>query len=285
MAYLQEILSNRELALLSWILLLIIVMFFVKAFRVFVVDITKSLGSRTFLKVYGLLGLYLIPIIYFSIYLGVWNLKGFLFWLITVGFVLIFKSINVKESKYFKTIIIDAFALTAFYGFIINLYGFGFWTEFILLPMLVLVIVLYTLFETDNKYFSAKTFFNYVLIIIGFVFIAYSLYNTVIDYKNFFSETTVVKFLFPVLLSISFIPFLYLLALFSSYQIYFNQLRFIADKKKKVKKIKRLVLLRANLNLDKLNRIINNFDKRVFYDDTNFKSYIKEISKKPNDLD
>ena len=51
-------------------------------------------------------------------------------------------------------------------------------------------------------------------------------------------------------------------------------------KKDKVKETKKLILGIANINLDKLLRIKKNFEKRVFYDDTNLKEYIRVISRK-----
>lgn len=51
-------------------------------------------------------------------------------------------------------------------------------------------------------------------------------------------------------------------------------------KKDKVKEVKKLILRIANINLDKLLRIKKNFEKRVFYDDTDLKDYVQEISKK-----
>lgn len=44
--------------------------------------------------------------------------------------------------------------------------------------------------------------------------------------------------------------------------------------------VKKSILWTANINLDKLVRIKKNFDKRVFYDKTNLKDYVQEISKK-----
>ena len=46
--------------------------------------------------------------------------------------------------------------------------------------------------------------------------------------------------------------------------------------KDEVKDVKKLIHRTANINLNRLNRIIENFDKSVFYDDTDLKKYIKE---------
>jgi hypothetical protein len=51
-------------------------------------------------------------------------------------------------------------------------------------------------------------------------------------------------------------------------------------KKGKVKKVKKYIRRRAHININRLNRIIERFDKKVFYDDTNLKTYVKKISKR-----
>ena len=134
--------------------------------------------------------------------------------------------------------------------------------------------------EMDEKHKVVSKFLQNVIAIAGLSIFCYSLYKTVINFEAVLSFQNLVSFLLPSTITILFIPFVYFLALYSTYESYFIHLDFMTVKKDKVKETKKLILRIANINLDKLLRIKKNFEKRVFYDDTNLKEYIRVISRK-----
>jgi hypothetical protein len=89
---------------------------------------------------------------------------------------------------------------------------------------------------------------------------------------------TLVELFLPSVITILFIPFLYSLALYIAYENYFIALDCMTVKTEKVKEVKKYILRTANFNLNKIRNIEKNFHKRVFYDDTDLKSYVKTIS-------
>ena len=99
-------------------------------------------------------------------------------------------------------------------------------------------------------------------------------------YDNFFSLNSLREFSLPIILTILFIPFIYFLSLYTIYESYFVRLDIMTSKSEKVKIAKKYIKREANFNLNKLNRIVEKFDKRVFYDETNLKEYIHEVSNK-----
>ena len=149
-----------------------------------------------------------------------------------------------------------------------------------MLPILVFIATTQAFSELDKKNIQATKLLTNILSIIGFVFLGFSIYKTIIGFETFFSFVTLRVFIFPLVLTILFIPFIYFLSLFSVYESYFIRLDFMTVKKDEVKTVKKLIKRIANINLNKLNRIIQNFDKRIFYDITNLDNYIKDISKK-----
>ncbi len=108
----------------------------------------------------------------------------------------------------------------------------------------------------------------------------YSIYKMANGYSDFFKLGTLHSFILPILITILFLPYLYCLSLYSIYESYFIRLDFMTVKKGKVQKVKKYIRQRAHLNINRLNRIMERFDKKVFYDGTDLKKYVKRISKR-----
>ena len=254
-----------------------------KSIRTSIFGLVKMLFQKSFLKIYVLLGAYLFLLFYALFEIHIWGfnyLKDSIFWIFTVGFVLIFKSIEIKDTKYFKNILQESLKWTIIFEFIINFYSFNFIVEFLMLPILVLIVTTQAYSELDKKNIQVTKLLTNILSIIGFVFLGISLYKTVTGFDDFFSLNTLKIFLLPIILTTLFIPFIYFLSLYSIYESYFVRLDFMTVKKDEVQIVKKLIRRKANFNLNRLNRIIENFDKRVFYDETDLKEYVQEISNK-----
>lgn len=278
----QAIFNNREIALLLWIAVIVLAVLLSKL-RKSLVPIIKILTSKMFLIIFSLIGAYLFGIIFLFKQLDVWqnsNLKDILFWLFTVGLILVFKINDAKSNAYFKGIFLSAIKWTIVLEFIVNLYSFSLFTEIIILPVLVFLTMTQAVAEMDEKHKVVSKFLQNVIAIAGLSIFTYSLYKTIVNFDDVLTFQNLVSFLLPSTITILFIPFVYFLALYSTYESYFIHLDFMIIKKDKVKQVKKLILRIANINLDKLLRIKEHFDKRVFYDDTDLKDYVQELSKK-----
>ena len=278
----QALFNNREIALLFWIALIVMALLLSKL-RKSLVPIFKILTGKMFLIIFSLIGAYLYGIILLLQNLEVWqssNLKDVLFWLFSVGLILVFKINEAKSNAYFKGIFLSAIKWTIVLEFIVNLYSFSLLTEIIILPVLVFLAMTQAVAEMDEKHKMVSKFLQNVIAVAGLLIFSFSLYKTLINFDAVLTFQNLVVFLLPSTITVLFIPFVYLLALYSTYESYFIHLDFMTVKKDKVKEVKKLILRIANINLDKLLRIKQNFEKRVFYDDTVLKDYVQEISKK-----
>ncbi len=277
----QSIFNNREISLLLWLAVVVLAVLLSKL-RKSLVPIVKILASKMFLIIFSLIGAYLFGIILLLKNLEVWqtsNLKDVLFWLFSVGLILVFKINDAKSNAYFKGIFLSAIKWTIILEFIVSLYSFSLLAELIILPVLVFLTLTQVVAEMDDKSKVVSKFLQNVIAITGLSIFCYSLYETVINFESILTFQNLVSFLLPSTITILFIPFVYLLALYSTYESYFIHLDFMNVKKDKVKETKKHILRIANINLDKLLRIKQNFEKRVFYDDTDLKNYVQAISK------
>lgn len=215
--------------------------------------------------------------------LGFWtsaDIKDSIFWLFSVALVLIFSLNKAKDSNYFKTIVIDTIKVIAILEFVINFYNFSLVMELILQPFLILILMLQAITELDSKNGQATKLLTNLIAIFGFGLLIYSIYKMANGYSDFFKLGTLHSFILSILLTILYLPYLYCLSLYNLYESYFIRLDFMTVKKEKVKKVKKFIRLRAHLNINRLNRIMERIDKKVFYENTDLKDYIKLISKK-----
>jgi len=237
-----------------------------------------------FLIIFSLIGAYLFGIIILFKNIDIWqksNLKEVIFWLFTVGLILVFKINDANSNAYFKSIFLSAIKWTIVLEFVVNLFCFSLFTEIIVLPVLVFLILTQTFAEMYEKHKVVSTFLQNVIAIVGLSIFSYSLYKTIVNFEDVLTFQNLVSFLLPSAITILFIPFVYFLALYSTYESYFIHLEIMTINKIEVKEVKKLVLKTANFNLEKLLRIKKNFEKRVLYENIDLKEYIHSISKKP----
>lgn len=282
MAVTSKVCNNRELALLIWILVLLIVSFLTNIRKDFI-PIIKILTKRIFLIIYFLICLYLFGVISIFDFLHIWkasNIKDVVFWLFTVGFVLVFKINEAKSNDYFKGIMRSSIKWTVILEFILNLYSFSLITELIILPILSITVASQAYAENYDEHQRVAKFLRKLIGIVTILVFTYSIYKSILNFSDVITFQTITSLLLPSTITIMYIPFVYLLALFSSYESFLTHLNVMTVKKEKVKEIKPLILKTANFKLEKLLRIQKNFNKRVFYDEANLKDYIQEIGKK-----
>jgi hypothetical protein len=282
-AEIQSIFNNREIALLLWLIVIVLAVLLSKLRKSFV-TIFQILTRRIFLIIFSLIGAYLFGIIILFKNLDVWqisNLKDVIFWLFTVGFILVFKINDANSNAYFKSIFLSAIKWTIVLEFVVNLYNFSLFTEIIILPILVLLILTQTFAEMYEEHKVVSTFLQNFIAIVGLSIFSYSLYKTIVNFEDVLTFQNLVSFLLPSAITILFIPFVYFLALYSTYDSYFIHLGIMTIKKVEVKEVKKLIFKTANFNLEKLLRIKKNFEKRVLYENIDLKEYIHSISKKP----
>lgn len=279
----QSVFSNREIALLIWLFVFLIAMLFLKEARNFLSTTKDILFGKTFLIIYFLLASYLSAIILLLYKVNLWNLsdlKDSVFWLFAVGFVLIFQINKAKEPGYFKNIFISGFKWTIILEFVANLYSFSLLSEIFLLPFLTFIALTQTVADTDKKHKQISKLFSNILSFIGLGILSYSLYMTVQEYAKAYTLSTLNSLFLPTIITILFIPFVYFLALFVTYESFFTRISITSDKTEEIKEAKKWIIRIANINLEKLIRISSRFQKMVFYDDSDIKSYIIQISKK-----
>lgn len=286
MKYIPDIFSNREIAILIWLIALLLFFILNKTTREPSGGLIKLFFGRQIFTIFCLMTLYVFGIIYLLYKLSFWNnelIKDTVFWFCTVAIVMFFNTNKVDNKKYFKKILLDAIKWTGIIEFVMNFYTFSLPVELILVPLLTLIGATKVFAEVsrqkiENREQVIKLLEN-ILSIIGILFILFVIYKTIAEYNQLFTFINLKSLLLPPILTVLFLPFIYFLALYMKYETLFIRIGFMINKKEMVSTVKCKIFLAANFNLNKINKIEKNITKAGFYDNENLSEYLKEILK------
>lgn len=229
----MDIINNREIAISLWLLAISIYIFSSSkmaevrnAFK----GVLAELFVRKIITVLCLMVAYMAIVIYWLFEWELWNfeqLKNTFFWCISFGFMSLFKLKKIEQDKYFfKHSVLDNLKLLAIFQFVVGVYTFSLWVETLLVPLLVLLGAMLAIAKTDRKYHQVEVFLEYCLSFFGVVLIAYTLYMLMADFGEFGNERTAYDFFFPPLLTLCYLPFIFFMLVYTTYEQVFVRLRF-----------------------------------------------------------
>ena len=275
-----NIFDNRELALITWIVLVCIVLILIKKFRSFFSEISEIIFSKTFVVIYLLYIFYIFFILYLLNSIRFWDLsllKITIFWFITVGIVIALNGIS-KDSIHFRKVAFDCIKITVILEFIINLHVFSYLVELLFIPILIILGIIQGILETEDNLKKYLSNFNFILGFGFLLFLGFGIYKTIIEIKELYTFNTLQNLLLPSILTLFAIPFSYTIALFSSYEVFFNKFNIYNNIDKKTKKsIKIEVIKKAHLNLNLINRINIKFNFNEAANSSSISNYIIKL--------
>ena len=148
-------------------------------------------------------------------------------WAITMGIPLLFEANTIRNGKVLlKKKIVQGVGWFVILGFLLNLYQFSFWVEAILMPIVIVVALtqLVTCRE-NNKYSDIDRLLSSILSIIGVLMVVYAVSSVISDPSTLFNKDNVIAFSMPIILTISYLPFVLCLALYMHYELLFMQIK------------------------------------------------------------
>lgn len=251
--------NNREIATGIWLVFAVVFAGRSKAFRE---SVAKLAMMFTNLKI-------AVPILLMAAYVGLevillkrlsfWDtslLKDTLYWLLLSGSILLMNIIGEKETgKFFKEIILQSVGIAAILEFLLNVRTLPLIGELILLPALCFLAVASVIAENDPKHASAGKFFSGTQSVLGMLILIYVVRSLYLNHADLTNRATLNSFLLPILLTLLFVPFLYLWKLVTDYEMFFARLQiFIREDNKLRAYVRRTTLLHCHFDLFKLAR-------------------------------
>lgn len=269
---LKEILSNRELATIVWIAIFIILFGFKKEVRKSILSLIKAFFVTSILSVILLLAIYTFGSVLILKHYGFWDLtliKDTIFWFVGFAFMTLFKLDKAKQSSFFFNLLKDSFKLTIFLEFFLNFYTFSFITEMIIIPIFTTIFLMNLVSQNKDEYKPVNNLTSKIIGFVGLSYFGFALYKIIFHNQNIFSNHNLNTLVLPVLLTVLSIPFFYFTALYSNYERLFMRVKFMNKNVEIQRKLKKQILWKAKLNLNKLNKVDNELTGFDLYELTN----------------
>ncbi|PVZ78525.1 hypothetical protein C9426_34755 [Serratia sp. S1B] len=238
-------------------LILIVFVGFHKEQRVSFYRVVEAFKQRVILRVLGLAITWVFFCVLSFYVIGIWgfsNFKTTVVWIVTYAFVTLFEVSKIKDSKYyFKSKVKETIGLSTLLTFILELHSFSLIIELIMIPIILVFGIMVIVGNKENKNNSIVMLIKIILVIITAFYFFNSLFISLVSLKDTFSWKNLTEFITPILLSFSFMPFIYLLYLYQGYETKLIVLRTRFDDDL-FHYAKRLAFFSFRCDLDGLNR-------------------------------
>lgn len=210
--------SNREIAWLAWLSVALIWILMRRQIREALWHCVKAFCAPQILRIVVLMLLYVgvCILLLAAFYIWEWsNLKTTLLWTLTFALVTMLDVSRISEDDaFYGQTVKDTFGATAVLFYIAELESFPLAAEFLLVPSLVLLGGLLAVAQTRPQIGHAKAFVESLVSIVGLSLLLYGLISIWTRPGEFLSWATLREFTVPALLSLMFLPFMYVLSVY-----------------------------------------------------------------------
>lgn len=262
-------LDNRELALLYWMAAAFVWVLLTPAVRRSLGGVLKALSAKPILISLSLMVAYVWTEVMFLDAAGIWasnQLKATIIWAITTAAVMLFNINAIGEDEhFFRKAVRENFKLAVLVDFFVNFHVLPLVVEIVMLPFSALLTAMVAYCETDEeKYAVTKKFLSGVLVFLGIALLAYAFWITSKNVGEIGALETLRSLAVPILLSILYLPFIFLVVTYSAYENVFVRLQFVMQDASLRSYAKRRMLLRVRFNLPVLRIWLKSAWKRNF---------------------
>lgn len=259
-----NIFNDREKAIIIWLVVFFIWFLSKKdrrdSIKPIVISLLKQLFWGKVAVALLIMSLYISLLVFVAYLFHVWDfslLKDTILWFIGGAFIMFLHSNKVtSEEHYFKGVLLESVKFTVVIEFVTNLYTLNLIGELILVPIATLLVAMLAFIEKKEQYAQVKKLLNGLYVIIGLGILIFAFSHVVGGFKDFATLQNLKSFLLTPVLTIAFLPFIYFLALYSTYTLLFLRINlWLKNDKALVKFTKRQIWRSSRLNLKKLKKV------------------------------
>lgn len=244
-------LDNRDLALLIWLVIALATAVLMRTGRNTLRDISKVALETQVSVIFLLMIAYGATIVWQLASLGLWTkrlIPETVLWLAGPGVVLIFRAVTSRgESEtFFRYMFLATLRVTILIEFLVNLYPVHLILELVFVPVFVVLGGILALAESREEHVVPEGRLQVFMALVGLAMLSDTAANIIRDPGGFATLDTLREFLLPILLTAAFIPFIYFLAVYASYEMAFNYIDFRAPEGAKGFQAKLALVLRLH---------------------------------------
>lgn len=196
---------------------------------------------------------------------GYWNsplTKTTLVWFVGTGLVTAF-STKRKDERYFQRLVLRNVGLAAVITYVMNIHPFPLYVWIVLVPIVLLLAGCLALAQVDPQYAAAEKPCEYVLSGIGIAALTFSIVYVIRHFDELTTGQGGKEFLLPLVLTVSFIPFFYAVALVIVYETTLTMARIRMDDSL-YRRIRREVIRACGLSLARVQLFEDRFRGRLW---------------------
>jgi hypothetical protein len=230
------------------------------------------LGALVHPKVSGLLavvGAYSAAVLWLLEPLGFWDrsmIKEAVLWFVGTAFVALLNAPDADEH-FVRVFSLRAVKIAVFIEFFVNLYVFPVYVEVWLVPLMVFSYGMVAFAEVKNEE-TVRYVMESFLTLIGAMLLIFVTVSAVTDFSHFASLDTLRHLLVAPLLTLAFVPFLYLVALAMAYGQVFIRVGFAlredGGEPDTPATVRFSIIRRCGLSLTRINRFASHVVPRMF---------------------
>ena len=226
-------LSTREIAIALWLGIALIYGICQERPRRALHELIKAFFHRKIVAILLLMYSYIALVVVLLDRLELWQidqLKNTLIWSATVGFASFLEIRSIEEDDAFlRKMVLENLKLLVVIEYVVSTYTFNLLVEFLLVPATVFLGFVIALTEDGKEMRALQRIANAIMALIGGSAIAYAVLKIVTGFSAFATLDTARDFYTPPLLTLLFLPFLYVLRLFVVYETVFGRLRWAIE--------------------------------------------------------
>lgn len=279
-------LNNREIATLFYLGLALAAVLIPKNMRPHAFNVMRTFFMPKLALLWLLMSVYVAASVWLLALLSLWewsNLKSTLLWWLTVGFASIFEAQKLKERpQLLRKLVRDTFNLSVIVVFITELVSFPLWVEMPMLPSLVFLALLIAVGERQTDHPNVPLLLKMLRglqALVGFTILSFSVLMIADNVDEFWSAETLREFVLPLILWLMFVPFIFLLAVYMTYEEAFVHLK-INPQLSPIARFAQLhALLAFGWNIDGVKRLARNARVNNIADKRGIQETIQEIKR------
>lgn len=214
--------STRDIAILSWVGIVVVLILVSRKMRVAAVNLVKSAFSTKLIYVYVVMLIYFGVAIYAMNQLGlftIYQIKYVSIWFFTVGLIPIIRVKEFQDDIFGKSFALAKSSWTwfALFAFFLGLYPFNFYVEFAGVPIMFFLvsIIAFDSRMRDKRVVNGASFILFGIII--FVVVR-TIIDIFINTSMYFNKYVFLNFISVATLTVLYIPFMFAFTLYCAYE-------------------------------------------------------------------
>ncbi|WP_423148461.1 hypothetical protein [Rubrolithibacter danxiaensis] len=226
----DEFFNTREIAIIVWSLIAFVATLFSKSMRKSYSGLINTFFSTQIIVVYALMLMYIGAVIMFLMYINFWNnslLKDTIKWVLFAASVTLFQiNKNSKNRNFYTQTVKQIFKLTLIVEFLTDLYTFSLINELLLVPTIVLTGGIMAFSEKKEEHKQVYSLIRKASIAFGTLIFSRTIYMTFSHYDILLTTSTLQSFLLSPILTLSLLPFIYLLSIYMAFEVNFTTMKY-----------------------------------------------------------